>query len=197
MWERPPGGAMIFWAVRCAMWSSACEPAGGRGGGRAGGQADPPATPQGPRLQTLRSPTAWRLPRAGAPPPRPQTSRLVRPGVPVARAHRSRPAVWEACAEGHRPGQPRRPSSGQANPSVPPPGLPLHGPGMREGWPQPSGRGWIPEAGRDWTSGAGLAPSRAGRAGFLPRESLAQRLPANPHPTAQTLEAEARAGGYR
>ena len=112
MWERPPGGAMIFWAVRRAMWSSACEPAGGRGGGRAGGQADPPATPQGPGLQTLRSPTAWRLPRAGAPPPRPQTSRLVRPGVPVAGAHRSRPAVREACAEGHRRGQPQRPSSG-------------------------------------------------------------------------------------
>lgn len=26
MLERPPGGAMIFWAVRRATWSSACEP---------------------------------------------------------------------------------------------------------------------------------------------------------------------------
>lgn len=26
MLERPPGGAMIFWAVRLAMWSSACDP---------------------------------------------------------------------------------------------------------------------------------------------------------------------------
>lgn len=69
------------------------------------------ATPQGPGLQTPRSPT-WRLPREGAPPPRPQTSRLVRPGVSVAGACRSRLAVQEACAEGHRPGQPQRPSSG-------------------------------------------------------------------------------------
>lgn len=28
MLERPPGGAMIFCAVRRAMWSSACEPGG-------------------------------------------------------------------------------------------------------------------------------------------------------------------------
>lgn len=36
MLERPPGGAMIFWAVRLAMWSSACDPAEkvGSGGGK-------------------------------------------------------------------------------------------------------------------------------------------------------------------
>lgn len=37
MLERPPGGAMIFWAVRLAMWSSAWDPAEKVGSGRGQG----------------------------------------------------------------------------------------------------------------------------------------------------------------
>lgn len=48
MLDRPPGGAMIFWAVRLAMWSSACEPVGKAGSGRGAGPHPGASAPERP-----------------------------------------------------------------------------------------------------------------------------------------------------
>lgn len=171
MWERPPGGAMIFWAVRRAMWSSACEPAGGRGGGRAGGRAD--STPH-PRGQGCRP----HAPRPGGSPGRCAPTEASDKQAGEARCVCGRSLQVKAGC----PGSLCRGAQARPAPASLLRVSPCTGPGMREGWPQPSERGWIPEAGRDWTSGAGSAPSGAGRPGSVSRESLAQCLPANPHP---------------
>ena len=172
MWERPPGGAMIFWAVRRAMWSSACEPAGGWGGGGAGGTQTRPPHPGGQGCK----------PHAPGGPG----------GSPTEASDEQAGEARCACGQSLqvRAGPPGS-LSGRAQARPAPASLlwvsPCTGPEMKAGASLQDKAGFL-EACRDWTPGAGSAPSGQGGLALSLRRAWAQGLPANPHPTAQRLE---------
>lgn len=163
MWERPPGRHDLLGRAP-RVWSSACEPAGGQGGGRAGGQADSAPHPGGQGCRP-------HAPRPGSSPGRCAPTEASDEQAGEARcASAAGPA-----GQGWLSRKPVQRAPGQASPSVPPPGLALHGP-----WDERAGpafrAGWIPGGRQGLDIRAGSAPSRQGGLAL----SLGRACPAPP-----------------